>query len=81
MNVSEIKLELFRKIDNLNESELEKMYDKFLALLNANSAYKLSKDEKAAIEEALEASRQGKTFTHEEVMEEARVRYSNLKFK
>ncbi|TCO08365.1 hypothetical protein [Natronoflexus pectinivorans] len=72
---------MFRKIDKLKESELEKMYNKFIALLNASSAYKLSKDEKAAIDEALEESKQGKFFTHEEVMEEARGKYPNLKFK
>jgi len=40
------------------------MYDKFLALLNAKPAYKLSKDEKTSIEEALEASEQGKSCVH-----------------
>lgn len=81
MNASEIKLDLFRKIDNLNEYELEKMYDKFLALLRANTAYNLSKEERAAIEESLEASKQGKVYTHEEVMEEAKSKFPNLDFK
>jgi predicted transcriptional regulator len=81
MNAAEIKLDLFRKIDKLKESELEQMYNKFLALLNAGSAYKLSKVEKVAIYEALEASKQGKVYTHEEVMEEARGKYPNLNFK
>lgn len=81
MNAAEIKLDLFRKIDNLKESELEKMYNKFLALLNASSPYKLSNDEKAAIDEALEASKQGKVYTHDEVMEDARGKYPNLRFK
>lgn len=81
MNAAEIKLDLFRKIDNLKESDLEKVYNQFVALLNASSSYELSKDEKAAVNEALEASKKGETYTHEQVMEEARGKYPNLKFK
>lgn len=81
MNASEIKLDLFRRIDNLKESELEKMYSKFVALLNTSSPYTLSKDEKAAIDEALEASKREKPHSREEVMREARDRYPNLNFR
>ena len=81
MNAAEIKLDLFRRIDNLKESELEKVYDQFVALLNASSPYTLSTDEQAAINEALEASKRGETYTHEQVMEEARGKYPNLRFK
>jgi len=81
MNAAEKKLELFRKIDNLKEADLEKIYNQFLALLNAKSPYKLSKDEKAAINEAVEASKQEDIYTHDQVMEEARDKYPNLKFK
>jgi hypothetical protein len=35
MNVAEIKLDLFRKIDSMKESELEKVYEKLMALLSA----------------------------------------------
>ncbi|NLD48821.1 MAG: hypothetical protein GX660_16785, partial [Clostridiaceae bacterium] len=55
MNLSEIKLELFRKIDSLNEQEFEKIYKKFLAILNTSSLYKLSEPENKAINEALES--------------------------
>ncbi len=81
MNAAEIKLDLFRKIDNLEDSELEKVYNTFLALLNTTSNYKLSNDEKEAIDEALEESKSGRTYTHEEVMEEASRKYPNLHFK
>lgn len=81
MNAAEIKLDMFRKIDNLKESELEKVYNKFIALLSTSSPYKLSKAEKAAIDEALEASKNGQTYTHEEVMEEAKQKYPNLNFR
>ncbi|HOB85925.1 MAG TPA: hypothetical protein PK521_11910 [Bacteroidales bacterium] len=78
MNAAEIKLDLFRKIDNLNEPELGKIYKKFLALLNAVPPYKLSREEKAAIEAALE---NGLTYTHDEVKEESRRKYPKLRFK
>jgi predicted transcriptional regulator len=81
MNAAEIKLDLFRRIDSIKESELEILYNKLIALLNSSSSYKLSKDEKAAVNEALNASRSGKTYTHEEVIEEAKGKYPNLKFK
>jgi len=81
MNAAEIKLDLFRRIDNLKESDLEEVYNQFVAILNGSSPYKLSTDEQAAINEALEASKQGETYTHEQVMEEARGKYPNLKFK
>ncbi len=81
MNTAEKKLVLFRKIDNLKESELRKMYNIFLALLNSGSFYKLSDDEKTAIDEAIKASVQGKTYSHEQVMGEAEEKYPNLSFK
>ena len=81
MNTSEIKLDLFRKIDSLKDAEFEILYDKFLALLNTTSLYKLSNDEKKAIDEALEASKRERAFNHKEVMDEARSKYPNLRFK
>jgi hypothetical protein len=81
MNTAEIKLDLFRKIDNLKETELEKVYSKFIALLSTTSPYILSKAEKAAIDEALEVGRDSQTYSREEVMNEARQKYPNLDFK
>ena len=81
MNAAEIKLDLFRRIDSLKESDLEKVYNKFIALLSTTSPYKLSKDEKAAIDEALEAGKDGQNYTREEVMKEARQKYPDLSFR
>ena len=81
MNAAEIKLDLFRRIDSLKESDLEKVYNKFIALLSTTSPYKLSKDEKAAIDEALEVGKDGQSYTREEVMKEARRKYPNLNFR
>ena len=81
MNAAEIKLDLFRKIDNLKESELKNIYNKLVSILSSSNSYRLSNDEKVAIDEAIEASNQEKAYTHEEVMEEARGKYPNLNFK
>ena len=81
MNSAEIKLDMFRKIDSLKESDLEKIYNKFIALLSTTEPYNLSSDEDAAINEALEAGKEGRSYTRKEVMKEARQKYPNLNFK
>ncbi len=81
MNAAEIKLDLFRRIDNLSENDLEKMYDKFLTLLSSTSTYTLSDLEKEAIRESLSDSKKGNVFSHEDVVNEAKERYPNLRFK
>jgi len=78
MNAAEIKLDLFRRIDGLSKADLEKFYTNFLALLNSTSKYKLSEEEKKAVDEALEESEK---YSHDEVMKEAKQKYPNLKFK
>ncbi len=80
MNAAELKLDLFRKIDNLNDADLKKVYHKFVALLDT-SVYKLSGAENKAVDEALKANKKEDTYTHEEVVKEARRKYGNLKFK
>jgi hypothetical protein len=78
MNIAEIKLDLFRKIDSLNETEFEKIYKKFLAILNTTSIYSMTEAENRAIDEALESD---ETYGHDEVIEDAKKRYPNLKFR
>ena len=81
MNAAEIKLDLFRRIDSLKEADLEKVYNEVIALLSKTSPCKLSNAEKAASDEALEASKDGKRYTREEVMKEARQKYPDLNFR
>ncbi|HAF29856.1 MAG TPA: hypothetical protein DCG75_12505 [Bacteroidales bacterium] len=80
MNAAEIKLKLFRKIDSLSESDLEKAYKKILSFLNAETFDKseFTPELKDALDQALESSRQGRIHTHEEVMKETRKKYPNL---
>lgn len=81
MNTAEMKLELFRRIDNLPKADLENLYHKFIALLDTNAIYKLNDFEKKAIEEALETSEESKLVEHLDVLNEASAKYPNLKFK
>jgi len=81
MNTAEIKLELFRKIDELSDTDLKRNYINILALLNAQTKYKLTTKERKAVEDAVEQSKKGNMLTHEEVLTEAKQKYSNLKFK
>ena len=81
MNSSDIKLKLFRKIDSLNEDELKRYYNQILSLLSSSERHTLKANEKKAIDEALEYSKKGKSFTHEELVEEARRKDPNLDIK
>ncbi|HKL72530.1 MAG TPA: hypothetical protein VJ855_07745 [Marinilabiliaceae bacterium] len=80
MNVSEIKLDLFRRLDNMDNKSLEKVYDKIVNLINTDSQQfkDLSFELRDALDKALEASSQGRIFTHEEVTQRTRDKYPNL---
>lgn len=58
MNSAEVKLDLFRKIDSLDNDDLEKIYTKLVELLTEASTDELllNPQIKAALDEALEAS-------------------------
>lgn len=79
MNSAEIKLDLFRKIDNLDNSKLEKIYNSLIGLLNSASSGEtsLSPELKTALDDALDGSRKGQVSTHEEVMQRTKTKYSN----
>lgn len=80
MNSAEIKLDLFRKIDQLDNNELERVYAILVKLLNAgaNDETSLSQELKTALDQALEASDKGQVSSHEEVMQKTRDKYSHL---
>ncbi len=80
MNTAEIKLDLFRRIDNLKEKELKILYGKLVELLE-DPKYQLSKAESQAIDEALESTDYENFKTTQEVMSEAKQKYPKLKFK
>ncbi|MBN2817622.1 MAG: hypothetical protein JXP36_01545 [Bacteroidales bacterium] len=80
MNAAEIKLDLFRRLDKLDSSKLEKVYNKIINLINADTPQTetLSPEIKAALDEALESSKKGRVFTHEEVMKKSKEKFPNL---
>jgi len=46
MNISEIKLELFRKIESLDDNQLELVYKKILAIINSAEEHKTNREVK-----------------------------------
>ncbi len=81
MDIAERKLDLFRRIDNLKGPELEKIYQKLLSILNTSSSYSFTKAEKEAVDQALATSEQEEIYTTREVLEEAKKKNPNLRFK
>lgn len=61
MNSAEVKLDVFRKIDSLDNKDLEKIYARLVELLNEASTDEISLNPqiKAALDEALEARKKG----------------------
>ncbi|MDP2338385.1 MAG: hypothetical protein Q8N05_18420 [Bacteroidota bacterium] len=81
MNSAELKSKIIRQIDCLNEGDFEKVYHQLLEILKSANRYKLSEEENEAIDLALKVSEEGETYSHEKVVNEAKDRFPNLKFK
>jgi len=81
MNSLELKKKIIRQIDHLNEEDFEKVYLQLLDILKPVAIYKLSDEENEAINSALEVSEEGETYSHNDVISEAQVKFPNLKFK
>ncbi|HAQ18120.1 MAG TPA: hypothetical protein DCR40_02680 [Prolixibacteraceae bacterium] len=81
MNTLELKNKIIRKIDSLNESEFEKVYNQLLEVLKLAVSYKLSEEENEAIDSALKVSDEAETYSHDVVVSEALNKFPNLKFK
>jgi len=81
MNTLELKNKIIRKIDSLNDADFEKVYNQLLEVLQLSAPYKLSEEENEAIDSALKVSEEGGTYSHDDVISEARNKFPNLKFK
>ena len=81
MNSLELKKTIIRQIDHLKEEDFEKVYLQLLEILKPVSFYKLSEDENEAIDSALKVSEEGETYSNDEIILEAQIKYPNLKFK
>lgn len=80
MNSAELKLDLFRRIDQLDNTELEKIYDSFIALLNGKSEklHVTPPSVRIAIDKAFDAIDKGKTLSHDEAMNITKSKFPNL---
>ena len=83
MGNAELKLDIFRIVDQLSERELQKLYGMVSDLVSDEPAAsgtlpwdRLSEGERAAIEKGLSQLEQGQGITHEEAMSTFRKKYS-----
>ncbi len=81
MNISDLKLKIFREIDSLEKSRLEELYGILINYINAhkeiNDWDKLSGVQKQGIIDAIEEIDAGKGIPHKEVISKFRKKYSN----
>ena len=79
MNASDIKIDLFRKLDSLKESRLEEAYGLLLNFINSNNEINdwnnLSNEQKDAIKIGIEQLNEGKGRDHKSVMSDIRKRF------
>jgi hypothetical protein len=80
MNAAEIKLDLFRRIDNLENNRLEVVYNKIISFLDTekDNETTLSPELKKALDKALNESKKGNVHTHEDVIQKTKEKYPNL---
>lgn len=82
MNASDIKIDLFRKLDSLKESRLEEAYGLLLNFINSNNEINdwnnLSNEQKDAIKIGVKQLNEGKGRDHKSVMSDIRKRFSNV---
>jgi len=81
MNTLELKNKIISQIDNLDDADFERVYNQLLEVLKMTTPYKLSNEENDAIDSALKVSEEGQTYSHDEVMKDAKVKFPHLKFK
>ena len=81
MNTVDLKHKVIQTIDHLNEKEFEKVYPRLVEILQSATPYQLSEEENEAIDSALKESEKGETYSHKDVVSEAKKKYPNLKFK
>ena len=81
MNLAELKLDLFRKIDSLDKSKLEEAYGILLNFINSKSDYKewdkLTANQKDALVFGLSELDDGLGIPNEEILKKYRNKYPN----
>lgn len=81
MNIAELKLEVFRKIDSLDKKKLEEIYGILMNYLNSNDDSdeweKLSEEQQKGIIESIYDLEKDHGIPHNKVMEKYRKKYNN----
>ncbi len=81
MTVSDLKLRIFRQIDNLEKSKLEEIYGLFTNYVNGGKDIsdweKLSENQKQGIFEAIKEIESGKGIPNKIVIDKFRKKYSH----
>ena len=81
MNASDIKIDLFRKLDSLNGNKLEEAYGLLLNYINGKSDVSdwdnLTKEQQDAIKHGINQVNLGEGTAHKEVMTNLRKKYLN----
>ena len=82
MTVSDLKLKLFRQIDNLDKGKLEEIYGVLINYLNGQNDIsewgKLSENQKRGILDAIDEIEAGKGNPNKTVLDKFRKKYSNV---
>ncbi len=82
MNLAEIKLSLFQKIDSLEKNKLKEIYGILVNYINGNRDIEeewnvLSEEQKDGIFDAIEEIDSGKTISHDNIISKFRDKYKN----
>lgn len=81
MNIKEKKSQLLKRISDLDDEQFKKIYDAMDTVLQSNKVYELNEEENRAIDEALDLEERERRLAHKQVVNEAREKYPDLKFK
>ena len=81
MTVADLKLKIFREVDSLEKSRLEKLYGVIINFLNGQKDVRdwdrLTEEQKQGITEAIDEIDKGMGISHETVMTKMRKKYTN----
>ena len=81
MNTSEIKIDLFRKIDSLKDSRLKEVYVMLVNFINSKNENdeweSLTKEQQTAINVGIEQLNNGEGRKHNDVMSDFRNKFIN----
>ena len=81
MTVKEKRNDLIERISNLDDAQIEKIYNEMIKMLQFEKPYQLLEEENLAIDEALKENEADRRISKSKVVAEAKSRYPNLKFK